>query len=81
MPPPTIPRITQVASKPSATETPEMQKRTLKHLAKDLYKNQNCMDERYIALHCEIQTRLTSKNEAYLPKLDNFEALDSQEAL
>jgi hypothetical protein len=81
MPPPIIPRNAQVASKPSATETPEMQKRTRKRLAKDLYKNRDCMDERDIALHREVQTRLTSKNEAYLRKLDDFEAPDSQEAL
>ena len=81
MPPPNIPKNTQVASQPSATETPEMQKRPRKRLAKDLYKNRDSMDGKEIALHREVQTRLTSKNEVYLRKLDNFEAPDSQEAL
>ena len=39
------------------------------------------MDVRDKALHREVQTRLTRKDEAYVRKLDAFEAPDSQEAL
>ncbi len=34
-----------------------------------------------MVLHREVQRRLTRKDEAYLRKLDDFEAPDSQEAL
>ena len=58
-----------------------MQKRTRKRLARDLYKNRDCMHEKERALHREVQTRLMRKDEEYLKKLEDFEPTDSQEAL